>query len=537
MNEMTKALQQCKLICNKYEKVLGGYEEGDLYAQFCDETINMAFLIAACDGYVDQAEINTINTTFLVLCDYNFLAKRFGVDYDSEESFLQKVPETIREVAKAEKEANGGLKCFLTDTRALYNTMKTFGHIIINCNGERLKYEVMVLEYFTNLMLDHIFAIEEEDLLNISSGKNSSDQASDRENEKNVSLKSAQKAPAVGFGDFDIPRTSEPLRQSGFKLKGDAEKGRKEEVRDETKVRHTESDRKQLREQLEEDREILFNRSKTNNIEEINEILAKVDALTGLGNVKKEIHDMVNLLIVQRMREKKGLKSPAISMHLVFTGNPGTGKTTIARMMAKIYQSLGILEGGHLVETDRSGMVSGYMGQTAEKVQEVAESAMGGILFIDEAYTLSNSKEGDYGQEAIDTLLKLMEDYRDNLVVIVAGYTDRMEEFLDSNPGLRSRFNKYIHFEDYSIEELLEIFKKYCSEQDYTLAESLDEILIQKIEDMKDAGEDNFGNARAVRNYFEKVISNQANRIMKTNGMSMDDSAMDELMQITAEDL
>jgi SpoVK/Ycf46/Vps4 family AAA+-type ATPase len=189
-----------------------------------------------------------------------------------------------------------------------------------------------------------------------------------------------------------------------------------------------------------------------------------------------------------------------------------------------------------MIETDRAGLVAGYMGQTAEKVTEVAQSAMGGVLFIDEAYTLSNSKEGDFGQEAIDTLLKIMEDHRDNLIVIVAGYTDRMAEFLDSNPGLRSRFNKYIHFEDYTGEELLEIFRKYCAEQDYRLEEGLEEKLLLKITTMKMESGDNFGNARTMRNYFEKVISNQANRIMHQSGMSMDGD-MDALVLITAEDL
>lgn len=528
MSNMNKVLKECKNICDKYEKRIGSYEEGELYFRFCDEMINMAFLIAACDGYVDPIEIDTINYTFMVLYDYNLLAKRFGVDYLTEDSFLQKVPETIRQVAKAEKRENFGATCFLSDTRVLYNAMKQFGNIIINCNGARLKFEVMLLNFFTNVMLEYIFSMEEtDDFMNCLSDENQKQEEQRIPQEEKIPYRKQRKtAPAAGFSDFELPDASAPEQSRTLSLKQENEAG----------IEPDETSRENLHNRLHEDRATLFSRNKADNIGEINSILEKVDALTGLGNVKKEIHDMVNLLIVQKMREKKGLKSPAISMHLVFTGNPGTGKTTIARMMAKIYKCLGILEYGHLVETDRAGMVSGYMGQTAEKVKEVAESAMGGILFIDEAYTLSSAKEGDYGQEAIDTLLKIMEDHRDNLVVIVAGYTDRMENFLDSNPGLRSRFNKYIHFDDYSVEELLEIFGKYCSEQDYKLEDGLETKLIQKIESMKEEGRDNFGNARTMRNYFEKVISNQANRIMQMHGMSID-SNMEELVRITAEDL
>ncbi|HBE10627.1 MAG TPA: stage V sporulation protein K, partial [Lachnospiraceae bacterium] len=227
-------------------------------------------------------------------------------------------------------------------------------------------------------------------------------------------------------------------------------------------------------------------------------------------------------------------------------GNPGTGKTTIARYLGKIYKNLGILSKGQMIETDRAGLVAGYMGQTAEKVREVTDKAMGGILFIDEAYTLSNNKEGDFGQEAIDTLLKIMEDHRDELIVIVAGYTDRMDEFLNSNPGLRSRFSKYIAFDDYSNEELLQIFKSYCTEQDYHMDQSLEIILVKKFEELRRSEGDNFGNARTVRNYFEKVISNQANRIMRGGdllgssgsiGNAFGDFTGDMLMKITEEDL
>jgi SpoVK/Ycf46/Vps4 family AAA+-type ATPase len=244
---------------------------------------------------------------------------------------------------------------------------------------------------------------------------------------------------------------------------------------------------------------------------------------------------MVNMMLINEMRRRKGLKSPVVSRHLVFTGNRGTGKTTIARAIGKIYKTLGILEKGHMIETDRTGMVAGYMGQTAEKVSEVVKQAMGGILFIDEAYSLVSENEGDFGQEAINTLLKLMEDNRDNLIVIVAGYTEEMKDFINSNPGLRSRFNRYIQFNDYSDDELLQIFKEYVSGQDFVLEEGTDEVILDAIQKIRAEEEENFGNARSVRNYFEKVISNQANRLMELGTAGFDNE--DDLMTITRTDL
>lgn len=270
--------------------------------------------------------------------------------------------------------------------------------------------------------------------------------------------------------------------------------------------------------------------------ETIQNTLNEVDALVGLSNVKKEIHDMVNLLLVQQMREKQGLKVPEVSRHLVFYGNPGTGKTTIARKIATIYKSLGILEKGQLVETDRSGLVAGYVGQTAGRVKEMVQAAMGGILFVDEAYTLSNGKEGDFGQEAIDTLLKLMEDHRGQFMVIVAGYEEPMERFLDSNPGLRSRFHKCLAFTDYDDNELLSIFQGYCKEQDYMVCSDLELDILEKFDEIRKSEGEAFANARSIRNYFETVISRQAGRLVELSSKGhVPDSR--ELMEITREDL
>lgn len=248
--------------------------------------------------------------------------------------------------------------------------------------------------------------------------------------------------------------------------------------------------------------------------EEMKLALESLNSMIGLESVKHEVLSLKNIVEMQKRQLEQGLSVVPMSYHCVFTGNPGTGKTTVARIIAQIYKGLGILKKGHLVECDRSSLVAGYVGQTAIKTNEVVDKALDGVLFIDEAYALA--KDGDsFGQEAIDTLLKRMEDDRDRLVVIVAGYTNEMKTFIDSNPGLKSRFNRYIEFEDYSAEEMLTIFKNLATKQEYTLSEESEKTLLNIFKDVKECEDNSFGNARGVRNLFEKALINQANRLAK----------------------
>ena len=244
----------------------------------------------------------------------------------------------------------------------------------------------------------------------------------------------------------------------------------------------------------------------------VDDLLNELNGLIGLDKVKEDVNSLINVVRVNQIRKDKGMNTMPLSLHLVFSGNPGTGKTTVARLLSKIYREIGVLSKGHLVEVERSDLVAGYVGQTAIKTQEVIEKADGGILFIDEAYTL-NKEGNDFGQEAIDTLLKEMEDRRDDFIVIVAGYPKLMEEFLDSNPGLRSRFNKFIYFNDYSAQELIDIFDKMCDEAGYRLEDDAHSSACSFLEKQYNTRTDSFANARLVRNYFETIVIRQSNRV------------------------
>ncbi|MCM1292178.1 MAG: AAA family ATPase [Bacteroides sp.] len=265
----------------------------------------------------------------------------------------------------------------------------------------------------------------------------------------------------------------------------------------------------------------------------LDDTMDQLSGLTGLDNVKAEVEKLVNFIKVQQMRRGQGLKVSPISYHCVFTGSPGTGKTTVARIIANIYKQLGILKKGHLIETDRSGLVAEYVGQTAVKTNRIIDSALDGVLFIDEAYTLAQGGSNDFGSEAIATLLKRMEDDRDRLVVIVAGYDNEIRQFIEMNPGLQSRINRYIHFDDYSADELHTIYCSLAKKHEYVLTDEAVEAAHRRLQHEVDHKDHNFGNARVVRNLFEKTLENQASRLASMGGKI----SKTQLQEITAADI
>lgn len=260
--------------------------------------------------------------------------------------------------------------------------------------------------------------------------------------------------------------------------------------------------------------------------------LAELNNLIGLKRVKQEVMSLRNFVTVQQQRKEQGMKTISVSYHCVFSGSPGTGKTTVARIVAGIYKELGILKKGHLMEVQRSDLVAEYVGQTAPKTNAKIDEALDGVLFIDEAYTLSTGGMNDFGQEAINTLLKRMEDDRDRFVVILAGYSDEIKQFINSNPGLESRFNRYIHFDDYTDDELMDIFAYYLRNAQYKITKDAYKAVHQIIRDKIANKDSRFGNARYIRNLFEKIIQKQSDRLAQLGEITRE-----QLSNITIDDV
>ena len=329
---------------------------------------------------------------------------------------------------------------------------------------------------------------------------------------------------------------SRDKKENNVKYAGDEEKQRKlEEFRQRT-IEHQKREEEQAREQFQIVKKRLKDRERAEREEHerrIKELMDELNSLVGLKEVKEEVQSLINLIKIRKLREKMDMPTMEMTYHMVFTGSPGTGKTTVARIVSKIYKELGILSDGKMIETDRSGLVAGYVGQTAIKVHEIVEEAIGGVLFIDEAYSLVNPNvPNDFGMEAVDTLVKLMEDHRDNLVIIVAGYTEEMKTFLKSNSGLISRFNKFIDFPDYSREELVDIMDKMAEKTGLTIESDARSKVMDVLNGMSDNELNNFGNARGIRNLFEKLVTNQANRLV-----TIKEPTREQLMTIVADDV
>lgn len=266
---------------------------------------------------------------------------------------------------------------------------------------------------------------------------------------------------------------------------------------------------------------------------DLKELLNELNSLVGLNDVKNAVNDLIAYQKVKHLREQQGLYSEKSTMHLAFTGNPGTGKTTVARIIGHVYKQLGLLSKGHFVEVSRTDLIAGYQGQTALKVKKVVEQAKGGVLFIDEAYSITENDHSDsYGRECLTELTKALEDYRDDLVVIVAGYTEPMKKFFESNPGLKSRFNTFIEFGDFSGEELYEILGSMCNKNNYELSEAVAEYLEKALLDLSVNKGEQFANGRLVRNIFDDLVMNHARRVSK-----IDDATRQQLMEITVEDI
>lgn len=272
--------------------------------------------------------------------------------------------------------------------------------------------------------------------------------------------------------------------------------------------------------------------SEEDDMRSLDELLNDLNRLVGLDNVKSKVKDLIAFQNVQMLRKEQGLHFHKGTMHLAFTGNPGTGKTTVARIVGRIYKQIGLLSKGHFIEVSRTDLIAGYQGQTALKVKKVIGEAKGGVLFIDEAYSITENDHSDsYGRECLTELTKALEDYRDDLVVIVAGYTEPMKHFFESNPGLKSRFNTFIEFPDYTAKELRKIFDNICAENDYSITTEASKCLYNFLNNQTAKKNDDFANGRLVRNIYDDVTMNHARRVVKISNPTRE-----ELSLITEED-
>lgn len=507
-------------LCMKRARSIGHTEyvrtEGRVSLEkiFFTDMLNFLIYLAYADGRLNKEEFRYIN----MLMNLNFTEegmRRYAEDWGlMTESIKERRPLSLEPFVRSDiGPETGELSSQYYDLTMLYvSTFNYIGTDLISCNNDTTNGELESLSSYIEMLKRNIEEIREK-------------MAAYKPTIAFKSGSSVRKEELPDYSDEEMLEYQEDLI-SGDRILKDTNKSAGELGREYKSLQLRD---KEISRQLDEavkssasvsakaEAKAEGQAATAVDVEEINigNLLAELNSLIGMESVKHEINNLVNLLKICKIRQEKGLQLPPTTNHMVFLGNPGTGKTTVARILSKIYQGLGILSKGHLVEVDRSGLVAGYMGQTAEKVMEVVEEAKGGILFIDEAYALSSNKQdGDFGQEAIDILNKAMEDYRDDLIVIAAGYHDEMQDFLDANPGLRSRFNRTIRFPNYTAEELVVIMTNRAAKLDYHFSEEALDFVKRKFEKTLQFPPNNFGNARSVRNYLDRVINNQANRLV-----------------------
>lgn len=497
----------------------------DLEKIYRTDMLNFLIYLGYSDGRLEREEVRYINTLFnqdwpdYVYADY---ANQWDL---RSESIKERLPMSLEPFVRNNSGETGEISDNYYDLLSLYvTTFNYIGNDIISCNNDIRQGEVDALSSYIMMLRAGIATIQQEieDFVPSIEFKSGSIIKQEKSEYNEINERFITKDKSYKSDDDRRSKTLKKLLDSNSANMGinrsfslaDNERSYEAYEQDGDKEDKITADNSKMSEK--EEAEVKFVGRVVNAPEEIDleKCMAELNELTGMESVKKDVNNLVNLLKICKIRKEKGLQIPPSTNHMIFLGNPGTGKTTVARILAKIYHCLGVVSKGHLVEVDRSGLVAGYMGQTGIKVMEVVEKAKGGVLFIDEAYALSTGQEGDFGKEAIDVLNKAMEDLKDDLIVIVAGYHDEMQDFLDANPGLRSRFNRTIEFENYDADALLEIVCKRAKKLDYSFDEEALLLVKEHFEVVLVNPPHNFGNARSVRNYLDNIINKQANRLV-----------------------